>query len=151
MTSQFLSMMSSKKFCLVVQIIMYMCSCEISLVTVAFLWQKLSQPQFYEDLTRTTTFLRGGGGSWFKFNDLGLALGANLKFYTSMAKELKLKVKKFWGLIPIEVTGEKLVGWEAFCPPPFLNRVKFTNFLFSSKDFISTNRSCEHFYIICVI
>ena len=39
-----------------------------------------------------------------------------LKFYTSMAKELKVKVRKFWGLIPrfVEVTGEKLVKW----PPP---------------------------------
>ena len=50
-----------------------------------------------------------------------------LKFYTSVAKELKLKVRKFWGLIPtfVEVTGEKLVG--LFAPPlPFLilNRVK---------------------------
>ena len=35
-----------------------------------------------------------------------------LKFYTSVAKESKLKVRKFFGLIPtfVEVTGEKLVG-----------------------------------------
>ena len=35
-----------------------------------------------------------------------------LKFNTSVAKELKLKVKKFLGLIPtfVEVTGENLVG-----------------------------------------
>ena len=34
-----------------------------------------------------------------------------LKFYTSVAKGLKLIVKKFWELIPtfVEVTGEKLV------------------------------------------
>ena len=34
-----------------------------------------------------------------------------LKFYTSVEKGLKLKVKKFWWLIPtfLEVTGEKLV------------------------------------------
>ena len=56
--------------------------------------------------------------SWFKFNNLGLALGANLKFYTSLSKGLKLKVRKFWGLIPtfVEVTGEKLVV-EAFLGP----------------------------------
>ena len=43
-----------------------------------------------------------------------------LKFYTSVEKGLKLKVKKFWWLIPtfLEVTGEKLVecggegGWQ---------------------------------------
>ena len=35
-----------------------------------------------------------------------------LKFKASLAKELKLKVRKFLGLIPtfVEVTGEKLVG-----------------------------------------
>ena len=51
--------------------------------------------------------------------NLGLALGTNLKFYTILSKGLKLKVKKFWGLILtfIEVTREKLVGGP-FCPPP---------------------------------
>ena len=50
--------------------------------------------------------------SWLKFNNLGLALGTNLRFYTSLSKGLKLKVRKFWGLIPtfVEVTGEKPVG-----------------------------------------
>ena len=63
------------------------------------------------------------GWSWFKFNNLGLALGTNLKFYSSMARELKLKVRKFWGLSPtfVKVTGEKLVGG-LFAP--ILNRVK---------------------------
>ena len=48
---------------------------------------------------------------WFKFNNLGLTLGVNLKFYTSVAKGLKLKIGKFWGLVPtfVEVTGKKLV------------------------------------------
>ena len=57
--------------------------------------------------------------SWFKLNNLGLALGTNLKFCNSVAKELKLKVRKFWGPTPtfVEVTGEKLVGG-SFCPPP---------------------------------
>ena len=41
----------------------------------------------------------------------------NLKFYTSVAKGLKLKVGKSWGLIPtfVEVTEGKLVGG---VPPP---------------------------------
>ena len=41
-----------------------------------------------------------------------LTLGINLKFYTNVAKGLKLKVKKLWGLAPtfVEITGEKLVG-----------------------------------------
>ena len=49
-----------------------------------------------------------------------------MKFYTSLSKGLKLKVRKFWGLIPtfVEVTGEKL-GFLPLPPPsPILNRVK---------------------------
>ena len=74
-------------------------------------------------MTRKITFFEGW--SWFKFNNLGLALDTNLKFCTSVVKGLKLKVKKFWGPTPtfVEVTGEKLVGG-AFLPPPILNRVK---------------------------
>ena len=50
---------------------------------------------------------------------------------TSVAKELKLKVRKFWGLIPtfVEVTWKKLVGGGAFLllksvKNKILNRVK---------------------------
>ena len=59
------------------------------------------------------------GWSWFKFNNLGLALGMALKFYTSLAKELKLKVRKFWRLAPtfVEVICEKLVGGPCYPPP----------------------------------
>ena len=62
---------------------------------------------------------------WFKFNDLGLALGTNLEFYTSVAKGLKLKVRKFLRLIStfVEVTGEKLEGTE----PHFRNWKKQIN------------------------
>ena len=46
-----------------------------------------------------------------------------LKFYTSVAKRLKLKVRKSWGLILtfVEVTGEKLVGGPFW--PAIWNRV----------------------------
>ena len=59
------------------------------------------------------------GRSWFKFNNLGLALGKNMKFYASVATGLKLKVRNFGGLIPtfVEVTGEKSVGWGLFAIP----------------------------------
>ena len=52
------------------------------------------------------------GWSWFKFNNLGLARAINLKFCTSVAKVLKLKVRKRWGQNPtfLEVAGEKLGG-----------------------------------------
>ena len=80
-------------------------------------------------MTRKIAFFEGW--SWFKFNNLGLALGTNLKFYTSVAKGLKLKVRKFWGLNPtfVEVTGEKLIGGWAFLPSPILNRVKGNKFV----------------------
>ena len=60
------------------------------------------------------------GWSRFKFDNLGLALGKNLKLYISVAKGLKLKVIKFWGLTPtfVDVTGEKLVGDFLPSPPP---------------------------------
>ena len=61
--------------------------------------------------------------SRFKFNNLGImALGTNLIFYASVAKGLKLKVRKFWGLIPTFVgikTGEKLTGWAFLLPLPY--------------------------------
>ena len=51
-----------------------------------------------------------------------------LKFYTSVANELNLKVRNFGGLSLtfVEVTGEKFVVGGPFCPPPppILNRVK---------------------------
>ena len=81
---------------------------------------------------RKTAFFEGWW-SWFKFSNQGLVLGTtNLKFCTSVAKGLKLKVRKFWGLIPtfVEVTGKKLVGGAFLIPPPLplplppiLNRV----------------------------
>ena len=59
-----------------------------------------------------------------------------LKFYTSVAKRLKLKVREFCGKIPtfVEVTGEKLVG-DLFAPLPpiILNRVKASFVKFSNK------------------
>ena len=47
------------------------------------------------------------GCSWLKLNNLGLALGMTLEFYTGVEEGLKLKVRKFWGLITtfVEVTG----------------------------------------------
>ena len=45
-----------------------------------------------------------------------------LKFYTSVAKKLKLKFREFWGKIPtfVEVKWEKLVGGFFVLPPPLL-------------------------------
>ena len=51
---------------------------------------------------------------------MGLALGMALKFYTSLAKGLKLKVKRFLGIkfTFVEVAGEKLVGGGGSLSPP---------------------------------
>ena len=72
--------------------------------------KKSSQPQFYKDLTRKTTFIEWWYG--FKFNNLGLTLGTNLKFYTSVEKGLNLRVRKFSRLIRVcvDITGENLVA-----------------------------------------
>ena len=50
----------TNKFYHAIQIILQMYSRDQSLVTAAFLWEKLSQLQFYNDLTRKT---RGDLGS----------------------------------------------------------------------------------------
>ena len=87
-------------------------------------------------MTRKTAFFEGW--SWFKFNNLGLALGTNLKFYTSLSKGLKLKVRKFWGLILtfVEVTGEKLVGVGVVFLPPILIRVNIISSTVSVQSMV---------------
>ena len=98
-------------------------------------------------MTRKTAFFEGW--SWFKLNNLGVAPGTNLKFYTSLSKGLKLKVRKFFGLIPtfVEVTGEKLVGGP-FChppspPTPILNRVKQEKLFQISIVILATEQSIK--------
>ena len=63
------------------------------LVTVAFLWQKLSHHQFYKDLTKNPRFC----GVVPKFNNLGPTLGTNSKFCNSVANWLKTKIQKVLG------------------------------------------------------
>ena len=91
------------------------------------MWPKFGNSSIYMREVIITLILWGfnqknqifWGVLWLKFSNLRLVQGMTLKFYTSVAKELKLKVIKFWGLIPtyVEVTGEKLVKG-AFCSPP---------------------------------
>ena len=68
------------------------------------------------------------GWSWFQFNNF--AQGMALKLYTSVAKGLKLKFRRFRRLIPtiVEVTVENWQGGP-FCSlffslPPILSRVE---------------------------
>ena len=89
--------MTSTKFYYMTQIILYMWSCDQSLVTLAILWEKISQLQFWKDLTRKTKFFVGC--PWFKFNNLRLALGMTLNFPRSAEEVLKLltNIQKFFG------------------------------------------------------
>ena len=107
-----------------------MCSCDQSLVTLAFLCEKLSQPQFYKDLTRKNHFFEGW--CWFKFNNLGQALGTNLKFPISVANGLKLKVRKFLGS---SYRGKTSRG--AFCHPR--SWIRLSVFIQSMKSELSWN------------
>ena len=64
-----------------------MWSCDQSMVNLSI---SVTEVKFNEDLTRKTT-------SWFKLNNLGLVLGTNLKFYTSVAKRVQTKSQKLLG------------------------------------------------------
>ena len=77
-------------------------------------------------------------------NNLGLALGTNLKFYTIVEKALQLKVKTFLELNPtfVEVTGEELVeggGGGVLFGPPILNKVKKLLFCRAGNLFFKKN------------
>ena len=97
-----------------------MCSCDQSLVTLAFLREKLSQPQFYKDLPRKTTFFERW--SWFKFNNLGVELGTNLH---QCGKSVKTKSQKVLGRNSYVCRSYRgKIGIRVFLPPsPILNRV----------------------------
>ena len=119
-------MTSPSKFYHVIQIILKMCSCDQSLETVAFLRQNLSQPQFYKDFTRKIAFFEGW--SWFKFINLGLALGINLKLLRQCGKSIKSKSQKVFGANSYVCWSyrERVVGG-VFLPrplPPIPNRFK---------------------------
>ena len=77
------------------------------------------------EVTRKITFLEKW--SWFKFNNLELALGMTWKYFISVAKGFKLELRRFWGIYPtfVEVTGEKLVG-SLVAKLLHLNRVNMT-------------------------
>ena len=82
--------MSPTKLYLVTQIILQMWPCDQRLMTQHF------YERSYHDLNVLKIWLEKplfwGGWSWFKFNNLELSLGITLKFYTSVAKNVKLKV-----------------------------------------------------------
>ena len=82
----------------------------------AVIWAKFGNSSISMRVVITTSILKGFDQKNLFF---GLALIMVLKFYTSVAKGLKLKARKCWGLIPtiVEVAGEKLEE-VAFLPYP---------------------------------
>ena len=98
---------------------------ESNYVVDMVMWPKCGNSSIFmrevlKDLARKTTFFEGW--SWFKFNNLGLSLGTNLKVYAKVAKWLKLKFRMFLGLIHtfVEVTVEKLTGGLSGSPPSWI-------------------------------
>ena len=81
----------------------------------------------------------------FKSNNLGLALGRALKFYSCVAKGLKLKHRKFLGLIPTFVKLQ-VENWQVnlFAPPalPHLNRIGNNEFYKISEQFSKSGHIC---------
>ena len=82
-------------------------SCDSNYFVDVVMRPKLDNSSIFKRKVIVTSTLQGfaqkndffEGWSWFKFNNLGLALGMALRFYTSVAKGSKLKVRKFFGLI----------------------------------------------------
>ena len=75
------------------------------------------------DLTRKNTFFEGW--SLIKFNNLELVLGMALKFYSSIVKGLKLKVRKVWGYSYVCRSYREKAGRVGHFGSPILNRVNF--------------------------
>ena len=73
-----------------------------------------------------------------------------LKFYNSVEKGLKLKVRKLQAIIPtfVEVTWEKLVGGP-FHPPPILNRVNTRSINRHLID-LAYDKRLRKSYLICL-
>ena len=96
-------------------------SCDSNYTVDALMWPKFSNSSISMRKVTITSILWGfdqknnilEGCSWFKFNNLGLALGVALKFYRNVIKGLKLRVRKFKRLIPtfVKVTGEIVRGF----------------------------------------
>ena len=134
-----------------------MWSCDQSLVTVAFYLRKVIITLILYGFDQKKWFFEWW--SWFKFNNLGLALGTNLKFYINVAKGLKLKVWKFLWLNPtfVEVTEEKLVGgpfppsWiglEDFINPQMISMLSWWGkYFWVNFDFIET---CQQIVWVCL-
>ena len=80
MTS-YLPMTSPTEFYYAAQIILYMCSCDQSLANPAFLWEKLSKPQFYYVIISVDLIL-----SSFSLSGWDNSISVTTKFATSQTQ-----------------------------------------------------------------
>ena len=101
--------------------------CHMNQVTMGVvMWPKFGNSSIYIREVIITSVLEGfdqknrffWGVALVQVQWFGTGLDTNLKFHISLLKVLKLKARKFWGLILtfVEVTGEKLVVGPS-CPP----------------------------------
>ena len=115
------------KFYHAIPMLLSMRSCDQSLVTLAFLWEKLLHPQFYRDLARKTPF------SWevvsAQFQKCGTGTRYKLEILQQCEKKVKtksqivLEAKSYVSRTYMGKTGRRDLP-----PPltrtPLLNRVK---------------------------
>ena len=102
------------------QIKLQIWSCRQGLVTVAFLWwEKLSQPQFYKDLTRKTIFSErcsSLGSSWM----FGTGNRYGLEILLQFCRSVKIKSQKVLGTDSYVCRSYKgKTGMGAFLAIPF--------------------------------
>ena len=87
-------------------------SCDSNYIVNVIMWPKSHNSSTSRRKLIVTLILKGFGQknhfcgvALLQVNNLGLALNIALKFYSSVAKGLELKVRKIWGLIPTFVHG----------------------------------------------
>ena len=110
-----------------------------------FMWPKFGNPSMFireviitSILTRKPNFFEGY--SWFRFYNLGLALGIVLKYLQQCGKRVKTKLQKVFEASSYVCRNyRRKTGRGPFCtspPSPILNRAKFIPKLSLIKKFI---------------
>ena len=98
---------------------------DLNYIVSAVMWPKFGSSSISMREVIVTSILYGfdqkniffEGWSCFKFNNLGMTLGIALKFYASVEKVLKLKVRSFWDFYKRRSYREKTDREGLFAPP----------------------------------
>ena len=112
-------------------------SCDLSLVTSSFLWEKLSWPQFYKNLTRETNF-------WtvlvVRVQYFGTAARYGLEILRKCGKKIGTKSQKVSVLLTANFyicrSYKEKTGRGPFCPPSWIGKNS------------SINISCNTFFSV---